>query len=151
MASSLDDMQIHIEKVLMELNNLLNFCKELDIVQKQSVTKIGSVLESFLHKTYHVSLENSDSVKDLDGYKRFIDAYVLWNMLTPVQQQLEKLQNEVADTRAMAGNNAFLCALEIYDELSLKRITDKKALNVANELRDYFPRSSKINNFANVI
>lgn len=146
MASSLGEMQFHIEHVLTELNGLLDFCKELDIVQKQSVTKIGSILEPFLHKTYHVSLENANSVSNLEGYKKFLDSYSVWNLLAPVQSQLEKLLSDVADTRSMAGNNAFLSALDMYDELSVKKLTDKQAFSVSNELRDYFPNSKKLVN-----
>lgn len=98
-----------------ELKAALPFLIDLTPDERRSLPKMGDKSRAFVSRCVQIAQQDDSFLPKKFNVAEFAEDHALSEALEPIRQQLAKLLELVEDTQILAGSEAYIAALEVYN------------------------------------
>jgi hypothetical protein len=100
---------------LSEVQTLLPFLTDLTVDERKSLPKLGDKSRAFVDRCLELARQDDSFLPRKFKVEDFGTDLALYTALEPLRQRLATLLELVEDTQMLAGSEAYLDALDVYD------------------------------------
>jgi hypothetical protein len=98
-----------------EVKNAMPFLTDLSPEERRALPKMGDKSRAFVSRCVQIAQQDDSFLPKKFSVAEFAEDHALSEALEPIRQQLAKLLELVEDTQLLAGSEAYIAALEVYN------------------------------------